>query len=382
MSGAPRGNRGNSNGRRARSSTNFGFREIGRGSFNNTLNGGALNTFEGGRGRGVGNGLPIRGMGRGTRRENSSSASEQDAQIDKDWFEENQVPKGPKADQQKTEEVSAVPQGDAHRDNQQLIPREPKADRLAKSRQVDTKLVPEQDAHIKNEGIEENQQSIPTEPKADRLARNRQAEARSVPEQDARPEDEQIEGNQHRIPTGPRADRLANSWQTEIEQDLYRDAARRAYVLLRPSPKHPRRESIHARPIPTHSRSRSPEEEREFLSSFPPLPSSPAANPRPPPLNQPPPSVTTSAAPSARPARREACSTNPTERTFRKVSAASMSTPSGSTEEDDGNLYDPDKTEEEKEKIRQEINEHNRGLLDPPWSGPSLGSEMEDIQRG
>ena len=341
MSGLPRGrggSRGN-NGQGGRSSINFPYREIGRGSFNNTLNGGAFNTFEGGRGRGVGHGLPIGGVGSGTRRGEPSSVPEQDGPIEKDWFKENRVPKGPKADQQKTEEVSAVPQQDTQpendriKENQQLIPTEPKADRLAKGR-----LVSEQDAHIKNEGIEENQQSIPTEPKADRLAKSR---------------------------------------QREIGRDLYRHAARRAYHLLRPLQKHPRRESIE-HPTPIYRRSRSPEEEREFNSSFPPLPSSLGANVRPPPGNQPPTSVT----PSARPSGRVACSTNPTERTFRKVSAGSIATPSGSSEGDDGNLYDSNKTEEEKEKIRQEINEHNRGLLDPPWSGPSLGPEMQDIQRG
>ncbi|KAI4639574.1 uncharacterized protein J4E78_010901 [Alternaria triticimaculans] len=288
-------------------------------------------------------------MGSGTRRGEPSSVSEQNAQIEKDWLKENQVPKGPRADRQEGEEASAVPQQDTQpendriKENQQLIPTEPKADRLAKTwqtgtRQTGTRPVPEQDTHIKNDRVKENQQSIPTEPKADRLAKSR---------------------------------------QREIERDLYRHAARRAYHLLRPIQKHPRRESIE-HPTPIYRRSRSPEEEREFNSSFPPLPSSPAANVGPPPGNQTPTSVPA----SARPARREACSTNPTERTFRKVSAASTSTPTGSTEGDDGNLYDPDKTEEEKEKIRQEINEHNRGLLDPPWSGPSLGSEMQDIQRG
>ncbi|KAI4911338.1 hypothetical protein J4E85_011247 [Alternaria conjuncta] len=284
-------------------------------------------------------------MGGGTRRQNFSSVPEQDAQIEKDWFKENRVPKGPKADRQKTEEASAVPQQDTQpgndriKENQHLIPTEPKADRLARSRQADTKLVPEQDAHTKHDWVKESQQSIPTEPKADRLAKSR---------------------------------------QREIERGLYRHAARRAYHLLRPIQKHPRRESIE-HPTPIYRRSRSPEEERDFLSSFPPLPSSRAATARPPPVNQPPTSVTPSAAPSARPARREACSTNPTERTFRKVSAGSMST---SSEGDDGNLYDSNKTEEEKEKIRQEINEHNRGLLDAPWSGPNLGDAMQDIQRG
>ncbi|KAI4702598.1 hypothetical protein J4E89_010319 [Alternaria sp. Ai002NY15] len=318
MSGAPRGNWGKSNGRGGRRSTNFGYGGRGRESFN---------TFQGGRGRGVGYGLPVGGMGSGTRREESSSISEQNAKDKKDWFKENRVPKGPKADRQKTEDASAVRQQDARTENdcikgnQHLIPMEPTADRLARSRQVDTKLVPEQDAHIKNDRIKENHQSIPTEPKADRLAKSR---------------------------------------QREIERDLYRDAARRAYHLLRPIQKHPRRESIE-HPTPIYRRSRSPEEEREFNSSFPPLPPSPAANVRPPPGNQ----LLISVTPSAKPAGKVACSTTPTERTFRKVSAASTSTPTGSTEGDDGNLYDPDKTEEEKEKIRQEINEHNRGLLGP-----------------
>ena len=354
MSGGPRGrggSRGHGNGWRGKSSTNFGFREIGRGGFNNTLIGGVFNTFQGGRGRGVGNGLPIRGgVGSGTRRENSSSISEQDARIREDWFKENQhwIPKGPKADRQETEEASAVlqqdtqPENDRTKENQHLIPTEPKADRLAKSRQVNTKLVPEQDAHVKSDWIKGDQQSIPTEPKADRLAKSRQA---------------------------------------ETKQDLYRDAARRGYRLLRPTQKHPRLESKDARPTPTQRRSRSPEEEREFNSSFPPLPSSPAANVRPPPGNRPPTSVTPSAAPSARPAGRVACSTNPTERTFRKVSAGSTSTLSGAAEGDDGNLYDPNKTEEEKEKIRQEIHQKNMGIR-YQWSGPNLDPQMRDVERG
>ncbi|KAI4669638.1 uncharacterized protein J4E88_009920 [Alternaria novae-zelandiae] len=235
---------------------------------------------------------------------------EQNAQTEKDWLEENRVPKGPKADRQETEEASAVPQQDAHRENQQLIPREPKADGLARNRQAETRPDPEQNAHIKNDRIKENQQSIPTEPKADRLAKVRQADTKLVPEQDARPEDDwikadqqliptepkadrlarnrqaearpvpeqdRIKENQHRIPTGPRADRLVNTQQAKTRQDLYRDAARRAYTLLRPIQKHPRREGKDAHPTPTHHRSRSPEEEREFNSSFPPLPSSRAA---------------------------------------------------------------------------------------------------------
>ena len=354
MSGASRGrggSRGYGHGWRGRGSTNFGSGGRGRGGFNNTFNGGAFDTFEGGRSRGVGYGLPVGDMGSGTRRGNSSFVREQNAQINKDWFEENQhiIPKGPKADRQGTEEASAVPQQDTQpendriKENQHLIPTEPKADRLAKSRRVNTKLVPEQDAHIKNDRIKENQQSIPTEPKADRLAKRR---------------------------------------QTEIERDLYRDAARRGYMLLRPTHMNPRRGNGVVHPTPTQRRSRSPEEEREYISSFPPLPSSPAANVRPPLGNQQPTSVTPSAAASVRPAGRVACSTNPTERTFRKVSAGSMSTPSASSDGDDGNLYDPNKTEEEKEKIRQEINEHNRGLLGPPWSGPNLGDAMQDIQRG
>lgn len=333
MSGAPRGrggSRGYGHGWRGRGSTNFGSGGRGRGGFNNTFNGGAFDTFEGGRSRGVGYGLPVRGMGGDIRREEFSSVPE------------HRIPKGPKADRQETEDASAVPQQDAHRENQQLIPREPKADRLARSRQAETKLVPEQDAHTKNDWFKERQHLIPKEPKADRLAKSRQA---------------------------------------ETKQNLYRDAARRGYMLQRPIQRHPRRESRNAHPTPTQRRSRSPEEERDFLSSFPPLPSSLAANVRPPPENLPPTSVTPSAAPSARPARREACSTNPTERTFRKVSAASMSTPSGSTEDDDGNLYDPNKTEEEKEKIRQEIHQKNMGIR-YQWSGPNLDPEMRDVERG
>jgi len=350
MSGAPRGNRGNSNGWGGRSSRNFdGGRRGGRG-FNNTWTGGAFNNFLGGTGRGVGYGLPIRGMGGDTRREESSSISEQNAQIKTDWFEENQhrIPKGPKADRQETEEASAVPQ---------------------------------QDTQPENDRIEENQHLIPTEPKADRLAKPWQAGTRPVPEQDARPKDDWFKEKQHLIPKEPKADRLAKSRQAEIKQDLYRDAARRGCMLLRPTQKHPRRESIDAHPTPTHIRFRSPEEEREYISSFPPLPSSPVANVRPPPGNQPPTSVPLSAAPSARPAARVACSTHPTERTFRKVSAGSMSTPTGSTEDDDGNLYDPNKTEEEKEKIWQEINEKNMGIR-YPWAGPSLDPHMRDVERG
>ncbi|KAI4940275.1 hypothetical protein J4E86_011080 [Alternaria arbusti] len=206
-------------------------------------------------------------MGDDDRREESSSVPE------------HRIPKGPKADRQEKEDASAVPQQDARtendgiKDNPQLIPTEPKADRLVKTWQAGTRPVPEQNARPRDDWFK-NLYLIPKEPKADRLAKSRQADTKLVPEQDAHIKNDWNKRKQQPIPTEPKADRLA------------------------------------------------------------------------------------------------------------KISANSLSTPSASSDGDDGNLYDPNKTEEEKEKIRQEINEHNRGLLVPPWSGPNLGPEMQDIERG
>lgn len=274
MSGAPRGrggNQGYSNGWVGR-----GFHKddgSGRGErgFNNTWTGGAFNTFQGGKGRGVGNSLSIRAMGSGTRKEESSS----------------------------------------------------------------------------------------------------------VPEQDARPENDWVKTNQHLIPKESKADRLAKTRQTETKREFYVDVARRGYMHRRPTQMKPRRGNKDAHPTPTHSRSRSPKEEREFLCSLPPLTPVQEAQVRSPSRNGLPATVTS----SVRTPGRVACSTNPTERTFRRVSASSLPTPSTSMQSDDGNLYDPNKTEEEKEQGWQENRERNMGLLVPPWSGPSLGAEMRDIER-
>lgn len=146
----------------------------------------------------------------------------------------------------------------------------------------------------------------------------------------------------------------------------------------RPTQMKPRRGNKDGHPTPTHSRSRSPEEEREFLSSLPSLTPAQEARVRSTPRNQLPATATS----SVRTPERVACSTNPTERTFRRVSASLLSTPSDSMQSDDGNLYDPNKTEEEKEQGWQENRGRNMGLLVPPWSGPSLGAEMRDIERG
>jgi hypothetical protein len=127
---------------------------------------------------------------------------------------------------------------------------------------------------------------------------------------------------------------------------------------------------------PIHRHSRSPEQERESRNPFlSPSPSRDARVRTPPVSPQPTPLIT-----AARHTQKEACSTNPTDRVFRKVTASSLSTLPGSSQSDEGNLYDPKKTEEQKEKIRKEIEEHDRGL-GFQWFGTCVDAWMRESQR-
>jgi hypothetical protein len=57
-----------------------------------------------------------------------------------------------------------------------------------------------------------------------------------------------------------------------------------------------------------------------------------------------------------------------------------LSTPPGSSQSDEGNLYDPNKTEEQKEEIRREVEECNRGL-GFEWFGTCVDAEMGESKR-
>jgi hypothetical protein len=127
---------------------------------------------------------------------------------------------------------------------------------------------------------------------------------------------------------------------------------------------------------PIHRHSRSPDQERESQNPFPPpSPSREARVRKPPVVQQSTPLIT-----AVRQTKKEACSTNPTERVFRKVTASSLSTPPGSSQSDEGNLYDPNKTEEQKEEIRREVEECNRGL-GFEWFGTCVDAEMGESKR-
>jgi hypothetical protein len=58
-----------------------------------------------------------------------------------------------------------------------------------------------------------------------------------------------------------------------------------------------------------------------------------------------------------KPPKRDVASTKPLIRSFRKVSSTS-------TQGDEGNVYDPNKTQEEKDQLRLEIQKHNKQRSD------------------
>jgi hypothetical protein len=290
-------------------------------------------------------------------------------------------------------------------------------------------LVSGQDLPFENDWIRDSQHRIPKGPKAD---------VRKNLRQDTPIENDWIKENQHLIPTGPKAHTSAESRQAGFPRELYADVAKRGNIRRFPTRKSIRRnqkdargmmkatkyvrsslsnfadvDSIHpdidrpsydrdegyksrndearvhgngdvmtlqtTRPrheASLHRRSRSLEQERESQNPFPsPSPSRKARVRTPPVSRQPRPLIT-----AVRQTKKEACSTNPTERVFRKVAASSLSTPPGSSQSNEGNLYDPNKTEEQKEKIRREIEEHNRGL-GFQWFGTCLDAEMRESQR-